>query len=224
MYIEHDTNDDASRKWRRCVIAYEEGGVLHPFLIESIDIRKGKLGRYYRMSGWHIENNTWTPSSISSTKKGLVTDFPDLGFVIFRNVPVHLYRTGDRQYKKGYCSNTVASNITCRDTIGFLSVDYNSPEIVQQVFNPKYGSIKEVLKGIYNKTFIGAGVTNNIAIAATTKSILPAVYYKGNIVGFINDEKTNNIILSKADISVKEELQEAGFKVEVHNEKTNKAG
>ncbi|MCK5020994.1 MAG: hypothetical protein KAS32_28540 [Candidatus Peribacteraceae bacterium] len=225
MYVQHDTNEDARRKWRRCVVTYEEGSIKHPFLIDDIEVVNGKNSNYYRLTGWVIENNTWVAKKLNTVKHKFNTEFPKLGFFMYRGVPVYLSRNSDRIYRKGYSENTVHKNNPLRDELMSISaaanIDVNNPSMVTAIFNPSYNTIQAAVRNIYGGTVYGDALSPNIAIVSSYISKYIVVLYKTNIVGYLPNND-NKIVISEEDMCLKEELTECGFNVEVRNEQTNK--
>ncbi len=133
-------------------------------------------------------------------------DWPELGYINFKDHSVYVERTARRQWKKGlrqHCLHVSPTDsrllIAIQHEVNGYNVEF-SDQGITEIFNPTYTSVKDAIELVVEGEKIARCISPHFAISSCYHLDKPVVMYRNNIVGIIEDnqivipDKVNHLI------------------------------
>jgi hypothetical protein len=122
-------------------------------------------------------------------------DWPELGYINFKDHSVYIERTARRQWKKGlrqHCIQVTPTDCRMLSAISHEIRGYDthfSDKGIAEIFNPTYTSLKDAIELVVEGEKIARCISPHFAISSYYDIDKPVVMYRNNIVGIIEDNK-----------------------------------
>ena len=180
MELGIDSIDDWNIKYRDTV-ARDTSGLVHLAKMKG----DGMVDLYRPVNG------SWVPGRESISDLQLDHTIPECGLINYKETGVHVFRTGNKQYRRGFTFSkeafkhtTVQARLLARV---FGTQVEPSAGLVQEIFDPVYYTPEGGLAEILQKRRIVSAITNRYYFAVST--YVPYIYlgYDDYIIGRVNE-------------------------------------
>ena len=187
--------NDFSRYWAGTYIGIKTKDGIRPFYVSDIGDRQIQ-GVYIEPKGVEQEHAmlTWEAINVPST----VFKTPPPNMVMDGKGVVYISMSPVRQWKKGYVSHRSRTHVyspfsqTFRKATGFTSSAANNNNLIWNLFNPVYYTLKELETKLQAGTLFGGPLCSTMALCISEKHHDSMLLYKEQ---FIGEYKENKIVL-----------------------------
>lgn len=180
MELGIDSPDDWNIKYRDTVAMLDGGPVYLSRMLDDGDID------LYTASG-----NGWSPKRVNISDVELDHTVPPCGLINFKSTVIDVYRTGVKQYRRGFTFNnhafehrTMMENYHRR--IFKSNIEQDVP-MIESIFNPVYYTPQGALNEILAKERIAAAITNRYYFAVSPYVPYIHLGYDKYIIGRVNE-------------------------------------
>jgi len=225
LIIPHDTRDDANLRWGGCYVRYTpEGGSTQLLYIRSIRRLESDRARiqgsiFNEGDGmWEALPEFWVTNAEIDTSH-IKTGNIDIG-----NACRYVSKSRGSSYRLGVCDQRYSVFTPSSNALNALRYrpQCSFGSVVPKMYEPKFRTIEESLRLIMQKDIISSAVTSEISLGLTRTTKFLGLYKGTKLIGEYNHETSKAILPYKHKYFV-EEVQEAGFNVELTEEPTDAA-
>ena len=160
--------EDMAKQYIDTYISILKDGIRVPVYVN--EIRKDGI-----IIGSLCIGNVWTPTKLDIYKDQLLLEFPELGYFNTEKGLIYVYRTPERQWRRGLNDKVV--------TICGNMDKLSSTAIISAIFNPRYYT----LDALAENTELDAGIAISRKLAVKRENSALIVYHNDITIGYIEN-------------------------------------
>lgn len=209
IYINNDTSDDASMRWRNTVLGIDLGeGYIIPFMVER-NITVVASEKKYLMEGHRENGGMWKPHLLDTSKVKNIIPFAATGYFNINNcIFNYISRYASTTTRKGMLNEHFSAPLNSMKIKETKKITTST--IYRSAYNPVYLDKNTIINLIMSGKALGLALSPNLAIALSVFSKYLRIYRNKQLLAEY-DVKTNTTIIHKKLEVFKKELQEYGF-------------
>ena len=223
LLIPHDSVEDCNLRWSKCYCKYTppEGKQQYLYINVVRDIDGDRV--LIRGALYSEEDSMWENfSELWVTNDQLDMTHIATGNVDIGNAARYVSKARGSSYRLGVTEQRYRVSTPCSTMLTATghSSGTSFGAVVPRMYNPTYRSLKESVKLILNKSVISSSVSKHISIGLSTDVSNIALYRGTSLIG----EYDHNAEVARLPYKhryFEEEVQEAGFEVELIKEESN---